>query len=113
MMGINMVALSEGLAVGLKAGLNGSDILEVLQGSAIASPMYTLKGPKLLEGDYAPNFPLKHQQKDVRLAVALGDAVGQPLPVAAAANETLKAGIAVGKEDEDFSAVFEAVKRRR
>mmetsp|Transcript_95506 Transcript_95506/g.265240 ORF Transcript_95506/g.265240 Transcript_95506/m.265240 type:complete len:195 (+) Transcript_95506:1-585(+) len=110
-MGINMVALSEGLAMGQKAGLQGGDIMEVIKEGAIASPMYGLKGPKMLAGDYDPNFPLKHQQKDIRLAVDLGDKVGQPMPLAAAANEAFKAGMAVGHADKDFSAVFEAVKR--
>merc|ERR1712107_628331 len=106
-MGINMVALSEGLPVGTKAGLQGGDILEVSKEGAIASPMYGLKGPKMLAGDYATNFPLKHQQKDVRLAIALGDQVGQAMPLAAAANETFKRAKAAGKEDDDFSAVFD------
>merc|ERR1719436_28133 len=110
-MGINMVALSEGLAVGQKAGLDGNDIMDVIKEGAIASPMYGLKGPKMLAGDYAANFPLKHQQKDVRLAVDLGDKVSQPMPLAAAANEAFKASIAAGKGDDDFSAVFETVKK--
>lgn len=109
MMGINMVALAEGLALGQKAGLSGSDILDVIKDSAIASPMYGLKGPLMLEGNYAPNFPLKHEQKDMRLAVEMGDLHGQPLPVAAAANEAFKAGIADGQGDQDFSVVMESV----
>lgn len=113
MMGINMAALSEGLAVGQKSGLKGSDIVDVLKDTAIASPMYALKGPKMLAGDHATNFPLKHAQKDVRLAVNLGEKVGQPLPVAAATNEVMKAAMADGHGDADFSAVDEAVKRTR
>jgi hypothetical protein len=31
-----------------------------------------LKGPNLMTRDYPPAFPLKHQQKDLRLALALG-----------------------------------------
>mmetsp|Transcript_3588 Transcript_3588/g.7879 ORF Transcript_3588/g.7879 Transcript_3588/m.7879 type:complete len:292 (+) Transcript_3588:102-977(+) len=111
MMGINMVALSEGLAVGTKAGLDGSQIMDVIKESAIASPMYGLKGPKMLAGEFDPNFPLKHQQKDVRLALALGDEVAQPLPLAAAANEAFKAARAAGKGDDDFCAVFASVKK--
>merc|ERR1719343_265832 len=109
-MGINMVALAEGLAVGQKAGLEGSDIMEVIKEGAIASPMYGLKGPKMLAGDFAPNFPLKHAQKDVRLAIGLGDTLQQPMPVAAAANEAFKRAEANGMGDEDFSAVYAAVK---
>mmetsp|Transcript_30430 Transcript_30430/g.55493 ORF Transcript_30430/g.55493 Transcript_30430/m.55493 type:complete len:292 (+) Transcript_30430:91-966(+) len=111
MMGINMVALSEGLAVGTSAGLDGAQIMDVIKESAIASPMYGLKGPKMLAGDFDPNFPLKHQQKDVRLALALGDEFAQPLPLAAAANEAFKAARAAGKGDDDFSAVFSVVKK--
>jgi len=110
-MGINMVALSEGLAMGTKAGLAGDDIMAVIKEGAINSPMYGLKGPKMLAGDYAPNFPLKHQQKDVRLAIGLGEHVGQAMPLAAAANEVFKAAQAAGKGDEDFSAVFDTVKK--
>merc|ERR1712032_34473 len=101
-----MVALCEGLALGTESGLQGSDILDVLKESAIASPMYGLKGPKMLNDDFATNFPLMHQQKDIRLAVALGDDVGQPLPLASAANEIYKSAKASGHSEADFSAVF-------
>uniref|UniRef100_A0A7S4SHX4 6-phosphogluconate dehydrogenase NADP-binding domain-containing protein n=1 Tax=Alexandrium monilatum TaxID=311494 RepID=A0A7S4SHX4_9DINO len=109
-MGINIVALSEALALGEKSGLQGGDIVDVIKEGALASPMYALKGPKMLAGDFAPNFPLKHQQKDVKLAVGLGDVVGQALPVAAAANEVLKAARVAGKGDDDMSAVFSTIK---
>lgn len=111
MMGINIAALSEGLAVGTKAGLEGATILEVIKEGALNCPLYGLKGPSMLEGKYAPAFPLKHQQKDVRLAISLGDQLGQPLPVAAAANESLKAARAAGYGDDDMSKVYEAVKK--
>jgi len=110
MMGINLVALSEGLAVGTKSGLRGDDILEVIKEGAIASPMYGLKGPKMLVGDHDVNFPLKHAQKDMRLALSLGDEIGQSLPLAASANAAFISAKAAGHGDEDFSAVFETVK---
>merc|ERR1719277_859072 len=112
MMGIHMVALAEGLAVGQQAGLKGTDIVDVLKETAIASPMSGLKCPKMLEGDYAVNFPLKHEQKDMRLAVDMGDKLGQPLPVDAAANEAFKGSMADGRGDEDFSVVMDSVKRQ-
>eukprot|EP00913_Durusdinium_trenchii_P002525 g2334.t1 len=56
-MGINMVALCEGLSVGQKAGLDGKDILEVIKEGAIASPMYGLKGPLMLEGNFVCSNP--------------------------------------------------------
>lgn len=57
----------------------------------------------------AAAFPLKHQQKDLRLALAEADAVGQALPVISAANEQYIRARAQGYGDADFSAVLEAV----
>jgi glyoxylate/succinic semialdehyde reductase len=54
---------------------------------AIVNPMFKLKGPTMLQGSYNPAFPLKHQQKDMRLALALGDENAVAMPVSAAANE--------------------------
>ena len=41
----------------------------------MASPMIALKGPLMDKKDYTTNFPLKHAQKDMRFALALGDKV--------------------------------------
>lgn len=49
--------------------------------------MFKMKGPAMINNNYPPAFPLKHQQKDMRLALALGDENAVPMPVAAAANE--------------------------
>jgi len=54
---------------------------------------------------------LKHQQKDMRLAVQLADELGRELPVAAAANEMYKRARRDGHDDEDFAAVLHAVRR--
>ena len=56
----------------MKAGLREEDLLEVVSLGAIAAPMFALKGPSMAQRKYAVAFPLKHQQKDMRLALALG-----------------------------------------
>ncbi|KAK6141544.1 hypothetical protein DH2020_024711 [Rehmannia glutinosa] len=76
---------------------------------AIANPMFKMKGPSMIQSSYSPAFPLKHQQKDMRLALALGDENEVPMPVAAAANEAFKKARGMGLGDLDFSAVHETV----
>jgi glyoxylate/succinic semialdehyde reductase len=49
--------------------------------------MFRLKGPAMLQGSYNPAFPLKHQQKDMRLAPTLGDESTVTMPVSATTNE--------------------------
>ena len=43
----------------------------------------------MIKDKFDPAFPLKHQQKDMRLALALGDEVGVSMPIAAASNEVI------------------------
>jgi len=65
-------AFCEGMALADKAGLSQADLLEVFSLGALANPMFALKGPALQQRSYPPAFPLNHQQKDMRLALALG-----------------------------------------
>jgi 3-hydroxyisobutyrate dehydrogenase-like beta-hydroxyacid dehydrogenase len=68
--------------------------------------MFAAKGEKIISEDTAAQFPLKHQQKDLRLALQLGDAHRISMPVCAAANEQYKRAYQYGLEDEDMSALF-------
>ncbi|KAH7670799.1 Glyoxylate reductase protein [Dioscorea alata] len=109
-MGSMMNAFSEGLCLADRSGLSCQTLLDVLDLGGIANPMFKMKGPTMLQSSYSPAFPLKHQQKDMRLALALGDENAVSMPVAAAANEAFKKARSLGLGDLDFSAVYEAVK---
>jgi glyoxylate/succinic semialdehyde reductase len=105
-MGTMMTSLSEGLALAQASGLDAADLLSVLDSGAIANPMFRMKGPAMAAGGpFPPAFPLKHQQKDMRLALQLGDQLGVSMPVAAASNEAFKRARADGHGDNDFAAV--------
>jgi len=59
----------------------------------------------MVQGSYNPAFPLKHQQKDMRLALALGDENAVAMPVSAAANEvryTLLLNFPIPQETRDL-----------
>ena len=112
LMGSMMCAFGEGLALCEASGLDRAQLLQVLELGAVATPMYKLKGPKMIAGDHAPNFPLQHAHKDMRLAVELGTAVGVGLPVSATAEAAMKrARDDDGLGESDFSAVYEAQKK--
>jgi NAD-binding of NADP-dependent 3-hydroxyisobutyrate dehydrogenase len=65
-------AFSEGMALTEKSDLKQDVLLDVLSKGAMANPMFALKGPGMMNGNFPPAFPLKHQQKDMRLACSLG-----------------------------------------
>ena len=73
--------------------------------SAIGNPMFNGKGPNMLKGEFAPNFPLKHAQKDMRFAIDMAKQLDVKLPTAEVANkEYIKALDTCA--DKDFSAVY-------
>eukprot|EP00959_Pyramimonas_sp_CCMP1952_P286440 5989635-Pyramimonas_sp.AAC.1 len=69
-----------------------------------------VRGPAVVSREFPPAFPLKHQQKDMRLALALGDELNQSLPIAAASNERYKQAKAAGFADNDFAAIYNATR---
>ncbi|KAK9102572.1 hypothetical protein Sjap_019826 [Stephania japonica] len=111
-MGSMMASFSEGLLLSEKVGLDPSVLVEVISQGAISAPMFSMKGPSMVQALYPTAFPLKHQQKDLRLALGLAESVSQPTPIAAAANELYKVAKSHGLGDEDFSAVMEAVRTK-
>jgi glyoxylate/succinic semialdehyde reductase len=113
-MGNMMVALAEGLSLAKETGLSEAQVLEVASLGAIANPMFALKGPAMVERRYPTAFPLKHQQKDLRLALELAKEAGLELGVSEAAHDAYKRASAADAKrgDDDFSAVLEAVLKK-
>ncbi|GAB4842556.1 hypothetical protein Ancab_012532 [Ancistrocladus abbreviatus] len=105
-MGSMMAPFSEGLLLSKKVRLDPSVLVE----GAISVPMFSRKGPSMVKSIYPTALPLKHQQKDLRLGLALADSVSQSIPIGAATNELYKVAKSHGLSDEDFSAVIEALK---
>ena len=108
-MGTMLTSLSEGMSLCDKAGLSQDKLLEVLDLGAMSNPMFKMKGPNMIKGNLPAHFPLKHAQKDMRLALALADQVGAKLPTTISANEQFLS-VLDASGDEDFAAVHKAQK---
>jgi 3-hydroxyisobutyrate dehydrogenase-like beta-hydroxyacid dehydrogenase len=111
-MGGMLAALCEGLSLAAKSGLDPLQLLEVLDSGAMTNPMFRLKGGLIAKGgEFPAAFPLKHMQKDLRLALQLAEAVGQPLFTTAAVNELFKTALVEGLGECDFAAVSRVIGR--
>ena len=107
-----LTALIEGIALAAGSGLDTSQLLEVLDSGAVANPMFRMKGPQIVANkDFPTAFPLKHMQKDLRLALRLAEEVGQPLFATATINELYKTALAQGLGDQDFAAVSRVIRK--
>lgn len=115
LMGTMLAAFGESLCLSESMGLDPATMITVISQGALASPMYNLKGPKMVVQDHAPNFPLKHAHKDMRLAVDMAkeqdvefSIIGQAEKVFQEAREDKDLDVA----DQDFSAVFEVIHKK-
>jgi len=105
-LGLNRLALAEGLTLGLKQGLDGAKLLEVLKDSAAYSKAMDLKGERMLQGRFDPEGKLSQHLKDVGLMLEVGHALGAPLLMTALHRQVLLAGVAEGRGDQDNSCVI-------
>lgn len=106
-----LTALCEGISLAAGSGLDTAQLLEVLDSGAVANPMFRLKGPQIAANKEFPTaFPLKHMQKDLRLALQLAEEVGQPLFVTATINELYKKALSENHGDADFAAISRIIR---
>ncbi len=106
--GINVVALSEGMAIAASGGIDGSAFLELVQSGGAASKAAEMKGPKLLEGDFDVQFSLELMLKDLRLSSVLSDSLNVPTPLLEASKSLFQIGDSMGLGALDMSSVGQA-----
>jgi len=106
----NRLALAEGLVLGMKAGMEGENLLEVLQDAACSSKTMIDKGPKMLRGDFTPEGHVRTSLKDARLALEQGARFGAPMLVTALWTQLQQAAFQQGLADVDSSAFIEVLR---
>jgi 3-hydroxyisobutyrate dehydrogenase-like beta-hydroxyacid dehydrogenase len=106
---VQMLAFSEGLLLAEKSGIPREKAVEVMLASVIASPMVSYRGPLVLGHRDEAWFDCRMMQKDMNLALELGQRLGVPLPTTATTNELLSAARAIGVGERDFAVLFDVL----
>ncbi len=108
---VQMLAFSEGVLLAEKSGIKRETAVEVLTNSVIASPMVKYRGPFVLGMPEEAWFNVNMMQKDLNLALELGQQLDVPLPTTATTNEFLTAARGMGLVEKDFAIIFEVLAR--
>lgn len=106
----NRLALAEGLVLGMKSGMEGANLLAVLQDAACSSKTMFDKGPKMLAADYAPEGQVKTSLKDGRLAVEQAMRVGAPMLLGGLWTQLQQAAYEQGLGEQDSVAFIEILR---
>jgi 3-hydroxyisobutyrate dehydrogenase-like beta-hydroxyacid dehydrogenase len=110
---VEVIAFGEAIALAEKGGVDREIAVDAVLKSVAASPVLGYRGPFILEGKM-PAVPLADvtlQQKDMLLALELGRKLGSPVPLAAAANETMNACRGLGIDANDFVVAHQVYRR--
>jgi 3-hydroxyisobutyrate dehydrogenase len=107
MLGVVAQSLAEIVVLAEKGGMSRADFLEFLNGSVMGSMFTRYKSPAYVNLDFTPTFTPPLLRKDFDLALHAARELDVPMPVAAAAQQTVQALIGSGHADEDFAALLE------
>ena len=111
MVGATSALLAEALTISKKGGLDMATTLEVINNSAVASPLIGYKTKMLVSGDYTPAFPVAGMMKDFDIALGVGQSEHIPLPLIAQVRQSYEAAFAAGAADDDFFALVREAAR--
>jgi 3-hydroxyisobutyrate dehydrogenase-like beta-hydroxyacid dehydrogenase len=112
-LGLNRLALAEGLVLAQRLGLDPAAFLEVARKSACHSQVMDVKGDRMVRGEFTPEGRIAQHLKDVQLILEQATRAGQALPLTAVHADVLAACIRNGQADLDNSSVIEEIRRRR
>lgn len=109
--GINLQAVSEGLLLGKKFGLDLDKLIEVISAGAGSSWGLANLGPKMVKRDFEPGFKVKHQQKDLRLVLSSASDLELPMPGTALVQQMFQAVEAEGLGEKGTQALVIAMEK--
>lgn len=109
---VNMLATTEALVLGVKAGLDPMALRNVVLASSGASFAFDNGSRAILRDRLQPTFSTSLARKDVGLAQQLADELGVPSPVGAEGLRLLEALCEAGYADEDILATVRSIEDR-
>ncbi|XP_060666994.1 cytokine-like nuclear factor N-PAC isoform X1 [Drosophila nasuta] len=105
-LGVSLVGLAEALALADRFSISLNDIIDIFDLTSMKSPLLLAKGKEMAKGDFNPQQPLSHMQRDLRLVLNMAENLDQSMPVTSITNEVFKHTKRLGYSEHDSSAVF-------
>lgn len=111
-LGLNRMALAEGIVFASRLGLDAGAFLDVARASAAYSQVMDIKGRKMVDREFNPEGFIHQSLKDFTLMQEQAAKRGQSLPALELNKSLLEACVRAGEKDFDNAAVIEEIRRR-
>jgi putative dehydrogenase len=107
---IHNVATAEAMVLGMRAGLDPRQIIDIVGPGAGGSRIFELRAPMMAENRYEPpTMRMSTWRKDMSIIGEFADALGCPTPLFAASNAIYEAGLAMDFGDLDTASVCRVI----
>ena len=112
-LGLNRLALAEGLVLGMKSGMDPETLLGVLKDGAAYSKAMDNRGGRMIRGDYfdRPQSRIRQHRKDIGLMLEQGQRYGSPMLLTSVMGQVAQAAEEGGLAEGDISAIIEVLRR--
>ena len=110
--GLNIGAVAEALALAKAAGVDPEKVRQALQGGFADSRILEVHGKRMVEQDFAVRAKCTTQRKDMAQALELAAGLQLDMPATALSCELYDRLIATGGGDLDHSALFMVIDRK-
>jgi 3-hydroxyisobutyrate dehydrogenase len=111
LLGVVAQSLAEILVLAEKGGIARADLIDFINKSVMGSLFTRYKTPAYVKLDFSPTFTPRLLRKDFDLGFELARQLDVPMPVAAAALQSVQTMIGHGHTDDDFAALIEVQAR--
>jgi 3-hydroxyisobutyrate dehydrogenase len=105
------LAVAEGIALGLKAGLDMEKVVQALAGGAAGSWVLNFRSANMVKNEYPLGFRVRLHRKDLGIALEAAKEMGVFLPATAVVAQIENGLVAQGYGDEDVSAIARLVRK--
>ncbi|BCY17869.1 tartronate semialdehyde reductase [Leptolinea sp. HRD-7] len=106
MVAAQMVAMGELMIFSQKCGVDPRKVVEAIKAGAAQCWTLDVKPPRLFEGNRAPGFKARMQNKDLGIVMETARRYGVPLPTTAVNSQLFQAMVQSGMGEMDNSAVI-------
>ena len=109
--GLNIGAVAEALALVESAGVDPAKVRQALMGGFAASRILEVHGQRMIERRFEPGAKITTQCKDLQQAIELGSEYGQRLPATELNLSLYRSLVEHGQGGLDHSALIKALQR--
>ena len=105
---VNNMAMAEALMLAAASDMDVKKVLDAISGGAAGSWQLSNLGGRILDGDFAPGFMVKLQQKDLKLVLQAANDIKLALPGVSLAHQAFNIVERAGGADEGTQALIKA-----